>query len=160
MWPRSIFATWDAASPPRRALLATIGVLVALALVAFAVLGPLRAAIARGGADVTRARLMLQVARERAADNARLVRATPPPRSGDAREAVERVLARRSLQAAPMAGSTPDQGVAIVIASGRFDAVVGMIDALARDEGVELIAATLTALVDAGAVRAELTFRR
>lgn len=156
----SFVAFWHAADRPRRVLLATLA--AAVVLVAGLLLGApaLHAAIARAEHDVARSRSMLQIARERIAESQGLAQAAAPARAGSVRAAVERVFARHALQANPADGGTAEGRFTAVVARGRFDAIVNALDALARDEGVRLVEGTLTALVDPGAVRAELTFQR
>ena len=116
--------------------------------------------IARSEADVARSRLVLAISRERLADNASLSRESPAPRAADLRTAVERVLVQHALQSAPVTTGTADNRYSIVIANGRFDALVAALEMLARDEGIRLVEGTLTARVEPGAVRAELTLGR
>ena len=157
---RARFATWDAASPAQRRLLvaAAIVVLLAVALVVGGV--PLTSAIARSEVDVARSRMLLDVARERVADNESLARASTPSHAGDVRSAVERAMASQDIRATPVAGRASAGQFAIVIPEAAFDRIVAAIDALALQDGVQVVEATITALVDRGAVRAELTLAR
>jgi len=138
----------------------------ALAMLALVVLGlalpagPLASAIARRQDDVTRSRLLLEVARKHVADSQALLRTSPAPRNGDARASIERVLAQRGLRAAPSSAPPSEGRFAVVIPDAPFDDVVRAIDALARDEALHIVEATFTGLVDAGRVRAELAFAR
>lgn len=159
-WPRSIFSTWDAANSSRRVLLGTVALVAVLAVALLFGAAPLTSAIARTASDVARGRLMLAIASERVADSQGMAHTSTPPRAGDLRDAVERVLSRYGVQARPAATPTSAGRFAVLVAQARFDALVGAVDTLAREEGAELVEATLTALVDPGAVRAELTFRR
>ena len=156
----SLFSTWDAANRSRRVLLAALAVAVLLGISLLLGAAPLSAAIARAESDVARSRLVLMIARERAADSESLARATPQAHAGDLRTAVGRALSRHALSAVPVAAASSEGRVAVVIANGRFDAIVAALDALARDDGVHLVEATLTGLVDPGTVRANLTFGR
>ena len=157
---RPLLSTWDAASSSRRVLLVGLASVVALAMALLLGAVPLNSAIARAEVELARTRLVLAIARERVADSESLVRESPTPRAGDVRTAVERVLSRHALQATPVAARTSDDRFTVVIARGRFEARVSALDALSRDEGVRVMEATLTALVDPGAVRAELAFGR
>jgi hypothetical protein len=76
------------------------------------------------------------------------------------RAAIERVMARYELRAAPVASATTAGRYAVVVDDARFDVIVAALDALARDEGVYVAAATLTARVEPGRVRADLTLTR
>ena len=53
-----------------------------------------------------------------------------------------------------------DNRVRVVLPDVRFDALVAALAALALDEGLRPVEATLTARVEPGTVRAELTFAR
>ena len=153
-------SSWDAAPAPQRALLAIVVAVVAVALVWLVAANPLRSATDRARSDAAHTRLLLDVARERVAESESLARAATAPRTGNLRTAVEQALAQHDQQAAPLAGRTSEDRFAVVIARGRFDAVVAALDALAQRDGVRLVEGTITALVDPGAIRAELTFGR
>jgi type II secretory pathway component PulM len=159
-WLRAPLAARNTADPSRLAMLVSVASVIVIALALIVGAAPLRSSIARGEDSVARSRLMLEIARERVADSEGLARISSPLRVGDTRAAVERVLARHVLQAAPAALRPAEGRVGIVIAAGHFDAIVRALDALARDEGVHLVEGTITALVDPGAVRAELTLAR
>lgn len=158
-WPRAFFATWDAASPARRAGLGALAAAIVAILLLLA-LQPLTAAIDRAQSDVERSRSMLDVARGRVADSASLARTTPPLHAGDVRAAVDRVMSRHGLRAAPVPADAADSRYAVVVEDARFDALVAALEALMRDEGIHVTAATLAALVEPGRVRADLTFTR
>lgn len=155
-----MMAAWDAARPAQRVLFSAILLGLAVALGLFYVAVPIRESIAREKADVVRNRLVLDIARVRIAENAGLARAAPAIHTGDLRAAVDRVLSRNGLQSAPSGQKAAGGQIAVVIAQARFDALVRALEALARDEGVNVVEATLTALVDPGFVRADVSFRR
>ena len=157
---RTLLAAWDAADPSRRRLQIWLASVLVLGVAMLLVVPPLNSAIARAETELARTRSVLAIARERVADNESLARESPPSRAGTVRSAVDRVLARYALQATPVAERAAEDRFAVVIAHGRFDVLASALYALARDEGVQLTEATLTALVDPGAVRAELTFGR
>jgi type II secretory pathway component PulM len=154
-----IVAAWDASSPKRRRWLGVFAV-AAVAIALIAALRPLPAAIARAESDVARTRSLLDVAQTRSADNESLARSSTPLRPGDLRPTVEGVMARFELRAAPVASATSEGRYAVVVDDARFDALVTALDALSRDAGVRVVAATLTARVEPGRVRADLTFAR
>jgi type II secretory pathway component PulM len=157
---RSFLATWDAASPSRRLLLAAAAIVILLAMALLAGGGPLRSAISRAEADVAQSRLMLEIARERAADIASLSRTERAPYAGDVRSAVERALSQRGIRATPAPAGTSEGRFALVTPAAPFDAIVAAVDALGAEDGVRVVEATITSLIDRGAVRAELTFAR
>ena len=143
-----------------RGVLVAIAALVAAAILAFALpSGPLAAAIARKREDVAQSAALLELARKTIADNQSLARTAPASNAGDIRASVARILAQHGVQATPSDGA-PDGAYRIVIANARFDDVVRVVDALGRDGALFLVEGTFTALVDAGRVRADLTFAR
>lgn len=157
---RTLLAAWDAADPSRRRLQIGLASVVVLGAALVLVAPALHSSIARAETELARARSVLAIARERVADNESLARDLPPPRAGTLRSAVDRVLARHALQATPVDERAAEDRFAVVIAHGRFDRLASALDVLARDEGVQVTEATLTALVEPGAVRAEMTFGR
>ena len=158
-WPHALFATWDASSPSGRLWIAIVGIGVAAIVLVFAG-RPLTMAIDRTQTDVARMRSLLDTAQAHIADSAGLAATPAPLHAGDLRAAVDRVLAGHELRAAPVASASNDGRYAVVVNDARFDAVVSALDALGRDEGVQLVEATLAARVEPGRVRADLTFTR
>jgi len=70
------------------------------------------------------------------------------------------VLAERSLRAAVGTLDAQDGRVRLGFPAVRFDALVGLLDTLAKSEGLRAVDATLTARVEAGTVRADVTLAR
>ena len=158
---RPFVDAWHTADPARRSLLATGFVAVLLAVVLAIAWQPSTGAIARARDDVARTRVELAIARERIAETEALARAASAPAStADIRSAVTRVLGEHSLASAPVEAKSAGARFAVVVADARFDAIVNALDALARNEGIRLVEGTVTARVDPGSVRAELTFAR
>ena len=152
---------WHAANPARRSLFVLGGIAVLLAAVLAIAWQPFTAELLRAREDLARTRVELAIARERAAETESLVRqAVVSSHTTDVRSTVTRVLGEHSLQGAPVEAGSSDGRFAVVVADARFDAVVNALDALARNEGIRLIEGTVTARVDPGSVRAELTFAR
>jgi type II secretory pathway component PulM len=161
VYARSITTAWDTAPPAQRVLFCAFIAVLAVVLGVFYVAMPLREAIARAKSDVERNRMVLDIARARATENASLARDSPPVHAGEPALAIDRVLSRHGLQFAPSGSKSAEGGrLSIVVARARFDALVGALEALARDEGIHVVEATVMALVDPGFVRAELSFRR
>lgn len=160
-YARSITTTWDAARPAQRVLFAAIVVVLAVVLGVFYVAMPLGEAIARAKSDVARDRRVLDIARARVNENASLARDSAAVHAGEPAPAIDRVLSRQGLQFVASGSKPADPGrLSIVIAQARFDTLVRALEVLAHDEGIQVVEATLTALVDPGFVRAELTLRR
>ena len=161
VYTRSITTAWDTARPAQRVLFCAFVAVLAVVLGVFYVAMPLRDAIARAKNDVERNRMVLDIARARANESASLARDSPAAHAGEPAPAIDRVLSRHGLQFVPSGSKSADGGLlSIVIARARFDALVGALEALERDEGIHVVEATLTALVDPGFVRAELSLRR
>ena len=158
--PRTLSTTWDAADPARRTLVAALAIVGLAAVALLVAAGPLRAAIGRTDSDVARSRVVLDVARERVGELESLARAAPAPHAGNLRAAVMQALARHGVQATPVDARSSDERLGILIAQARFDAIVAAADELAQRDGVRIVEGTVTALVDPGSARADLTFSR
>jgi type II secretory pathway component PulM len=70
------------------------------------------------------------------------------------------VLAERGLRPAVTAIDVQDGRVRLTFAAVRFDALIALLDALARTDGLRAVDAVLAARVEPGTVRAELTLAR
>ena len=85
------------------------------------------------------------------------------PRDGapaDARADLERVLAQQNLRAAVTQLDWRDGRAHVVLAAVGYDALIAALEALQRDARLRAVEATLTARVEPGTVRAELTLAR
>ena len=151
---------WDRASRRERALIALAAAVVAFAVLWLWLWQPMTADIARLERDLPRTQAVLAAARAQADDVAALQRASARAKTGDPRAAVERVLAERSLRAAVGTLDAQDGRVRLGFPAVRFDALVGLLDTLAKSEGLRAVDATLTARVEAGTVRADVTLAR
>ena len=158
--PRALSTMWDAADPARRTLFAAFAIAALAAVAVLVAAGPLRAAIGHADGDVARSRLLLDVARERVAEMESLARAAPAPRAVNLRAAVMQTLGRHDVQATPVDARSSEERLGILIAQARFDTIVAAADELAQRDGVRVVEGKVTALVDPGSVRAELTFSR
>jgi type II secretory pathway component PulM len=140
--------------------------IAALALVLVAVLGwlalwqPLARDLATLRAAVPAEHHALGEARKKADEIASLARNAPLRRVTDARADMERVLDERGLRGAVTQLDWQDQRARIVFAEVGVDALVSLLDALYRDAQLRIVEATLTARVEPGTVRAELTLAR
>jgi type II secretory pathway component PulM len=158
---RRLVDAWHAVNPAQRSLFVTGGIAVLLAAALAIAWQPFTAALASARDEVARTRVELAIARERTVETESLVRqAAASLRTADVRSTVTRVLGEHSLQSAPVEARSADGRFAVVVADARFDAVVNALDALARNEGIRLVEGTVTARVEPGSVRAELTFAR
>jgi type II secretory pathway component PulM len=82
------------------------------------------------------------------------------PMGGDSRVAIERVLGERALKGALTSLEVKDNRTTITFAAISFDALVGVLDTLAKTDGLRAVDATLTSRIDPGTVRAEITLTR
>ena len=151
---------WDRASRRERAMIVGATVVVALAAGWVWVWQPMNADIARLQRDFPRARTVLATARAQADSLVALQRTSASAKGSDPRAAVERVLAERSLRPAVTALDVQEGRVRLTFAAVRFDALIALLDALARTDGLRAVDAVLAARVEPGTVRAELTLAR
>jgi type II secretory pathway component PulM len=158
--PRGFSAVWDRASRRERRIAIVGATVVVLALAWAIVWQPLRFDIARTQEE--RARVGALLAQSRAAfdESVALSRATPKAVSPDPRSAVIRALGDRGIQVAGGSVDVRENRVHLVLPDVRFDTLIAALAALARDDGLRPVEATLTSRVEAGTVRAELTFAR
>ena len=84
--------------------------------------------------------------------------APEPP--ADLRANLEGALAQQNLRSAVTQLDWRDGRAHVVFAAVRYDAVIVAMEALQRDARLRAVAATLTARVEPGMVRAELTLAR
>jgi type II secretory pathway component PulM len=151
---------WDRASRRERAMIAGAAIVLALAAGWVWVWQPMNDDIARLQRDLPRAHAVLATSRAQADALAALQRTSAPAKSVDPRAAVERVLAERSLRPAVTALETQEGRVRLTFAAVRFDALVALLDTLARTDGLRAVDAVVAARVEPGTVRAELTLAR
>lgn len=121
---------------------------------------PMNADIARMQRDLPRAKAMLAAAQAQAENLVALQRASSPVKASDPRAGAERVLAERGLRPAVSSLDLQDGRLRVTFASVRFDALPAVLDALARTDGLRVVDAVITARVEPGTVRAELTLAR
>ena len=129
-------SAWDRASPRERAMIVIAAVVLVLAAGWTWLWQPMKADIARlqrGPSARARRPRDRACASQRPGGAAAHVRAR---QSADPRAAVERVLAERGLRPAVAALDVQDGRVRLTFAAVRFDALIGLLDALARTDGV------------------------
>jgi type II secretory pathway component PulM len=93
-------------------------------------------------------------------EGAGLIRASPKVNGGDPRAAVARAFADRGLRIPAGGIDTRDNRVHVVLPEVSLDQLVAGLDALARDDGLRPVEASLTARVEPGSLRAEISFAR
>jgi type II secretory pathway component PulM len=157
--PSSLAVAWDRASARERRL-AGIAALVVLLAAGWALAWrPLQADIDRTREQLVRDRGALARARALVDESAALARDTRPKEGADPRAAIARVLADRDLRPSGRLEIHEDR-VKVLLPEARFDRIVAALETLRKDEGLRAVEATITARVDPGTVRAELTLAR
>jgi len=152
---------WRIARTPReRRVIAALIVLVVAVIGWLAVWQPLQRDIAALRSSVPAERSSLVQARKMADEMVSLARTAPARGATDARAELERVLAERGLRGAVTQLDWQDERVRMVFANVGADPLVALLDALYRDAQLRIVEATLTARVEPGTVRAELTLAR
>lgn len=156
--PASVARAWDRASPRER-LLMRWGALVLVLAVLYAIAWqPLTRDIERTREELARDRTTLALLQGYAQPQRSAGTMAEMP--ADLRGAVERALDARGLRAATSALDARDHRVSLVLGEARFDTLIAMLDDLSRSDRVRVIEARLTARVEPGTVRAELTLGR
>ncbi|HEY1325504.1 MAG TPA: type II secretion system protein GspM [Casimicrobiaceae bacterium] len=156
--PATLVQAWDRASPRERQMLRWGALVVVLAVLYAVAWQPITRDIAR---------MREALARDRATLALLQGYAQPQRTSGavesvstDVRAAVERVLDTHDLRSAATSLDARDDRVSLVLGAVRFDALIAMLDDLARRDRIRVVEARLAARVEPGTVRAELTLGR
>lgn len=102
----------------------------------------------------------LAAARKMTEEAAGLARATPTSAPADARAVLERILAQQNLRGAVTQLDWQEGRAHLVFAALSYDALVPLLEALQREGNLRAVDAALTARVEPGTVRAELTLAR
>jgi type II secretory pathway component PulM len=151
---------WERASARERTMLVAAVVVVAGALAYTLAWRPMVADIARLSRDLPAAQSALSAARAQADNLVALQRAQAPVTGGDPRAAVERALAERNLRPAVSLLDVADGRVRLTFNAVRFAALPDFLQSLAHTDGLRAVEASVTARVEPGTVRAELTLAR
>jgi len=102
----------------------------------------------------------LAAARKMTEEAAGLARTAGTSAPADTRAALERTLAQQNLRGAVTQLDWQGDRAHIVFAAVGYDALITLLEALQRDAKLRAVVATLTARVEPGTVRAELTLAR
>ena len=160
-WVPAAFASaWDRASLRERRLAMLAIAVVAVALGWGLLWLPLKSDIERTREERVRVSTLLALTRTSFEEGAGLLRASPKVNASDPRGAIARAFAERGLRMPAGAIDLRDNRVHVVLSEVRFDALIAALDSLARDDGLRPVEASLTARVEPGTLRAELTFAR
>jgi type II secretory pathway component PulM len=158
--PQVLSRAWDRWSSRERGLAVTAAAVVLLAAAWSWVWQPMREDTLRMRRELVRDRAMLAVARTQSTEIAGLQRDAQNQPASDSRVAIERVLSERGLKGALTSLEIKDTRTTITFAAIGFDALVGLLDTLAKADGLRPVEATLTSRIDPGTVRAEIALSR
>jgi type II secretory pathway component PulM len=158
--PPALTNAWHRASVREQRMIVIAAIVVAAALGYVGVWQPITADIARTARDLPRSKSILAAARAQADNLVALERSPAPVKGADVLPAVERVVAERGVRPAVGVLDVSEGRVRLTFAAVRFDALPGLLDALARTAGVRVADATITQRVEPGMVRAELVLVR
>jgi len=158
--PPSFVRAWDRMSSRERRLALGAAAVVLLAAAWGLVWLPLQEDTPRARRELQQDRAVLAAARAQAMEIAGLERGAQPQFSGDPRVAIERVIGERGLQGAVTSLDVKDNRTTVIFAAIGFDALVGLLDSLAKTDGLRAVEARLTSRVEPGAVRVEVTLAR
>lgn len=148
---------WSALATRERRFVVAGALVVAAALANVLLWQPVVADLPRAERDAIRAELRLD--RARAAAHAAGTR-TPAQAREPVDVAVRAALARTGVAPSDATLEVDTGRATLVLASARFETLVALVDALARDAAVHVVDATITARVEPGRVRAELSLAR
>ena len=158
--PASV-ANWMAThSSVERRIAVGLALLVAIAVLWTALWQPMT----RDAASLRVARTVdaaaLARAREMTKEIGELARAAPKGVPTDVRADLDRALLQQNLRSAVTSVDWRDGRAHVVLAAVGYDALIVALEALQRDTRLRAVEATITARVEPGTVRAELTLAR
>jgi len=157
--PPTFIRWWSARPVEVRRRLQWAALAAALIVAILAIAQPLVRSAEATRAALARDAGALADARVRAADIATLARASAPA-AGDAKTELERVLAQRALRQSVTQLDWQDGRARLTFAAVDFGTLVGALEALQREARLRVVDAKLTARVEPGTVRAEITLAR
>jgi general secretion pathway protein M len=152
---------WQLRSPGERTLLAIGAALIGLALAWLFVWQPLELDIERLLRQLASDRTTLGEARRQADAIAGLAKSAPAIATGDARAALDAVLAQQGLKSAAGAiERTDNERIRLTFDNIAFDALTAFLETLQHSAQLRAVELVATARVEPGQVRAELTLAR
>ena len=152
---------WQLRTGTERIVITLAAAVIALLLLWVVAWEPLQRDSERVSRRLAEQRSGLVVARRQADDIAGLARSAPVVGTGDARAAIEAALARQNLRSA--AGTVEridDDHWHLGFGGLPFDALTAWLESLQRDAGVRASEVSVTARVEPGQVRADVTLTR
>ena len=152
---------WRLRTRPERVSIVLAGAAVALMLLWLIVLDPLQRDSDRLARQLVDQRGALVEARRQANEIAGLARTAPVAVAGDARAAIEAALARSNLKpSARSVDRVDDTHWHLGFDGVAFDALSALLEGLQRDTGLRAAEVSVTARVEPGQVRADVTLTR
>lgn len=158
--PPAWASAWDRLSSRERHLGVAAAAVVLFAAAWWLVWQPVQDDTQRARRELLLARNALATASAQTDELAGLRRATPNAMGADLRVAVEQVLGERGLKTSLTSLEVKDARAYATFSAIGFDALVGLLDTLAKANGLRAVEATLTSRVDPGTVRAEIILAR
>jgi len=158
--PRPV-ARWLAGKTrTERRIVAATAAAVGIAVLWLAVWEPLRRDVDALRATHAVSAAELVAARKMTEDAAGLARNPATPTPADPRTTLDRTLAQQNLRGAVTQLDWQEGRAHVVFAAVSYDALIALLEALQRDGNLRVVDATLTARVEPGTVRGELTLAR
>jgi len=158
--PQPLVRAWDRMSSRERRLAVGTAAVVLLAAIWSLIWLPMQEGAPRARQELQRDRAVLAAARAQATEIAGLERVVQRQYSANSRAAIEKIIGARGLQGSVTSIDVKDNRTNVTFATIGFDALVGLLDSLAKTEGLRAVDATLTPRVEPGALRAEATLAR
>lgn len=156
---RPLAAWWERSNPRERVLVVVGAIVVGGALLYTLLWQPLTRDVDRLREEIPREQQALNLARGQVVELAKIstgAAALPT----ELRGTIERVLDERGLRGQLSALELRDSEIHIVFGAIDFNALIRFLGALEAQAGARAVDATLTARVDPGTVRADLTLAR
>lgn len=148
---------WNGMAPRERVFVGALAIVAVAVVLWVTVWQPLVRDVT--GLRAARAQDMVALAEARrvAAETAALAKLPPPVAPRDARADLDRVLAQHGLRGAAGQLAWQEGRAHVVFGGVGYEALINMLDAVQRDARLRVIEARLTARVEPGTVRAEVT---
>jgi len=148
---------WEGLSARERAFLIAGAIVVVAAFAWGFVADPIARLVPEARRDAARAALALDVAQRDA--QAASTRSTAPAR-GPVEADLRQAFAQRTIDPADATIVATGGRVTLTFASIGFDAMLGLLDTLAREHAIHVVEATVLPRVEPGRVRADLVLAR
>jgi len=158
--PPALDRWWRIKSARERTIVVVLAAVVGIALLWLLLWQPMQRDIVATRAALTVEHERLAFARRIADEMASLARVPSVPPTTDPKSALDRALTQRALRGAAPQIDWQEGRARVVFATVNFDGLIAALEPLQRESGLRVIEATITATVEPGNVRAELTLAR